>query len=87
VLDKLQVFAISLNREKFAGKPTGSIRRKFSIDDACAIPECFRARPRFRNHTARLSGNPAFTIRAECNGRRMQTGLWRALSGGRRAGP
>jgi hypothetical protein len=36
-LDKSQVFPISLNRKKSAGKPTGSIRRKFSIDDACAI--------------------------------------------------
>src|SRR5437868_4938229 len=33
-LDKSQVLPISLNREKSLRKPTGSIRRKFSIDSA-----------------------------------------------------
>jgi hypothetical protein len=32
VVDKLQVFALKLNREEFAKKSTDLIRRKFSID-------------------------------------------------------
>jgi hypothetical protein len=67
--DKPQVSALNLNRGKFVKKPNDLIRRKFSIDAACAIVGVPSAHPPFRNHTGSAFGNLAFTIRAECDGR------------------
>src|SRR5205814_10166275 len=59
---KSQVFALRLNRRKFAENPIDSIRRKYSIDDGFRANRTPRPHPPFRNHTDAVFGNPAFTI-------------------------